>query len=131
MQVEVKSLDWSDVWNLQFCNPQDVSSLGKFDVILCSDLVYHVKVLKPLSRLLNELSDEKTIIYMAHKSRHDSVDEALFPAMEDFFDGDEIELEEHHPGIHYIPVTLFSTQEFQHDRIRIFKMMKRKVQEEK
>jgi len=97
--VIVSPLDWND--------EKSCESFTLFDFILCSDLVFHKKTIDPLISTLLHLSHHETCILMAHKDRHDDVDDSLASALQNNFECEEIDWESLHP-------------DYRHPRIHIF-----------
>jgi predicted nicotinamide N-methyase len=80
--VTVLELDWNN----------GAKDFEKFDYVLGADLVFNIKVLEPLAKILQDVCSEQAKILFAHKPRHDEVDEQLFETLEKYnFTGDEFE----------------------------------------
>jgi predicted nicotinamide N-methyase len=75
-KIAVTALDWKT----------SSTHNTKYDIILGSDLIFSVNSIIPLIQTLHHLSHSETVILLAHKFRHEDVDDMLFQELENYFD---------------------------------------------
>ena len=66
--------------------PLPAALAGPWDVVVAADCLYDVAALPALLRTLGEVSDARTVVYLAYKRRVDAREAPFFADLENLFD---------------------------------------------